>query len=117
MMEKTLVLQLQVTPNWADRISEVARLTQIVDCYCTKEDAQWRIDEDASHSDWINVEVSVLDPRKTWGQLREEFAKDDQLFTSLSTRWIVVGQGSQGWSNYKTFAHYDPRVKLDTRRG
>jgi hypothetical protein len=116
MMDKSLVLQLQTAPAWTDQASQLERLTQIVDGYCVLEGAQWHIDDDAGHSEWINVQISVANPMKAWEQLCKELAADSELYFSLSARWIVVGQGSQGWSNYKTFAHYDPSVKLDTKR-
>jgi hypothetical protein len=116
-MKKSLVLQLHLLPYWIDQDSHLERLSRIIDDYCLREGAQSRIEDGARHSEWINIEVSVIDPIAAWKRLRTEVAADEELYGCLKKRWIVVGQGSEGWSDYKMLGHYDPGMTLDTDSG
>lgn len=64
--------------------------------------------------DWRNVSVATDALESTWASLQSLLSQDATAFAALRRRWIVVAEGSNGWADYKTLAHFDPTVRLDS---
>lgn len=110
-MKKTLLIQLQSIHPSAETVL-LGQFSAFVEENVGSENFTL---ENNPTEGWCNLEITSDDPLTQWKVLRSNLSRSQALLEWAEKMWIVVCEGDDGWNDYKTLAHFDPQVKLDTQ--
>jgi hypothetical protein len=109
-MKKALLIQLQSDTSSSEMVV-VDQFISFVEKVVGSENLKLESNPD---QEWINLSIDAPDPVVQWKKLRSSLSRSAALLEWAEKKWIVVCEGDDGWNDYKTLAHFDAQVKLDT---